>query len=154
MGKHILSIGLANAQQAGEAAYIFEAIYPVCTNATKISILLLYRRIFTTQNPSFKWALYTTFALLVAWAITGFFTTVFQCAPVQEQWEKIIVGGRCINWTAALTALAVINTVLNVSILVLPIPMIWGLQMPLRRKLAIIGIFVIGCGYVTGIIDP
>ena len=148
MGKHLLALQLPDAQRAGEAAYIFEAIFPFCTTTTKISILLLYRRIFTTHTPWFKWTLYAIMAFSISWTLAGFFTLIFQCTPVRHYWEKIVPHAYCLNWASALIALAAINAVWNASILLLPLPMIWKLQMPFRRRIAVSAIFVIGSGYV------
>ncbi|KAI4127061.1 MAG: hypothetical protein LQ347_004750 [Umbilicaria vellea] len=147
LGKHILRVGLASASKMGKALYVLEAIYPACTAATKISILLLYRRVFTTLNPYFRYCLYIISIVLVGWAISGFFTTVFQCTPIHKIWEG---GGEgeCIDLVPALIALAVINTVVNAAVLILPMPIVWYLNMPRRRKVAICGIFVIGSGDV------
>ena len=128
----------------GRAAYVLEAIYPVCTATTKISILLLYRRIFSTRNVHFRYAIYTVYTVLIGWAISGFFTTVFQCAPVTAAWNPIV--GNCINFSAALTALATINTTINAAVLILPMPMVWSLHLPWQRKAGVSLIFVLGCG--------
>ena len=149
LGKHIIRIGLENASKTIKSVYVLEAIYPACTTTCKISILLLYRRIFTTHNATFKYAMYIISFVLVGWAISGFFTTVFQCAPVHDYWDQ--TGGRCIDWIPALIALASINTVVNGSILILPMPIVWKLNMPRHRKVAICGIFIIGSGWVTWI---
>lgn len=145
LGKHILRVGFASASKMGRALYVLEAIYPACTAATKISILLLYRRLFTTLNPWFRYSLYIIFTVLIGWAISGFFSTVFQCTPIHRIWEESREG-KCIDLVPALIALAVINTVVNASVLLLPMPIVWYLNMPRRRKVAICGIFVIGSG--------
>ena len=139
---------MLSTQRAGEATVIIEAVFPWCTAATKLSILLLYQRIFTTRNRAFKWALWTTGAATVSWAIANFFTVIFQCNPVRQQWERTVPGGWCIQWIAALIAFAVMNTALNFVILILPTPLIWRLQMRLRRKVAVFVILALGCGYV------
>ena len=144
MGKHVLRVGLQNAFLYSKSTYVLEALYPACTTATKFSILLLYRRVFTTHNTYFRFALYLISTVLITWAISGFFTTVFQCWPVHVSWDRM--GGSCINLVAALTGLAVINTTVNASILILPMPMVWALNMPWKQKVGISLIFVIGCG--------
>ena len=144
LGKHILRVGLVNAEKMGKALYVLEAIYPACTTATKVSILLLYRRIFTTVNPYFRYGLYIISTVLIGWAISGFFTTVFQCIPTHSVWDGS--KGKCIDLVPALVGLASINTVVNAAVLVLPMPMVWYLNMPRRRKVAVCGIFVIGSG--------
>ncbi|MCJ1360347.1 MAG: hypothetical protein MMC33_010352 [Icmadophila ericetorum] len=147
MGKHVLRVGLTSAFRYARSTYVLEAIYPACTTATKFSILLLYRRVFTTHNFHFRIALYIISTVLIGWAIAGFFTTVFQCWPVHVAWDRM--GGSCINIAAALIGLAVINTTINASILILPMPMVWALNMPYKQKIGICLIFLIGCGDVV-----
>jgi len=141
-GKHIVRVGLPNAIRAGKALYVLEAIYPFCTGSTKLSILLLYRRIFTTNNPHFKYALYSIASILVGWAVAGFFSTVFQCWPVHTIWDH--TGDECIDLVPALVALATINTLLNGAVLILPLPMLWNLRISLQQKIGVCGIFVLG----------
>ncbi|KAI9818703.1 MAG: hypothetical protein M1832_004179 [Thelocarpon impressellum] len=122
--------------------YAFEAIFPACTGTTKFSILLLYRRIFTVHRRRFEIALYVVGGLIIGWGVSGFFTTVFQCTPVNYLWVQ--EQGSCINVEASLVALASINTTLNIAVLILPMPMVWRLHMPTKQKIAVCGVFVLG----------
>ncbi|KAI4169678.1 MAG: hypothetical protein LQ343_005500 [Gyalolechia ehrenbergii] len=139
------------ALQASKWLYVFEALFPVTTIATKLSILYLYKRIFTTFDKMFAWALYTVAALQVGWAVSGFFTTVFQCWPIDILWKLkggLLSGhpaGHCIDLVAALTGLAIANTVLNTALLVLPMPMVWKLHTSRKHKIGLSVIFALGC---------
>lgn len=146
-GKHILRVGLEKALLAGRALYVLEAIFPACTAITKLSILLLYRRIFTMHTRWFRYSFYSILVLLMGWAIAGFFTTTFQCSPVRTAWTH--VDGHCIDLKASLTGLAAINTILNSTILILPIPMVWNLQISIHKKVGICAIFALGCGDIA-----
>lgn len=150
LGKHIHGVELIYAADADKALYIFEDIFPACTAATKLSILCLYKRIFSTRNRAFGWALYVIAGLQIAWAIAGFFTTVFQCWPVDTLWkvaEGLISPAKikCIDVVPALLGLASVNTLLNAAVLILPMPMVWSLQIPQKQKLAVCAILVLGC---------
>ena len=148
MGRHILRV-MGTAERSFIALYAFEAIYPACTASTKISILLLYRRIFTRENRMFNLATYVIGAVLVGWAISGFFTTVFQCVPVTRIWLSGGIGEGCIQLVPALLALATINTLINGAVLILPIPMVWRLQMSRRNKIAVCAILALGSACVS-----
>lgn len=93
--------------------------------------------------------MYVVGALLIAWGISGFFTTVFQCTPVHYLWDRDVITGHCVAMQPSLLGLAAINTILNFAVLVLPIPMIWQLQMRTRQKVAVAGILVLGSLSVT-----
>ncbi|KAG6993948.1 hypothetical protein G7Y79_00049g085080 [Physcia stellaris] len=154
LGKHLHGADLLYLGDASKALYVFEDIFPTCTAATKLSILCLYRRIFSTRDRAFAWALYIVAGLQIAWAIAGFFTTVFQCSPVSGLW-RVVEGTiaptklRCIKIVPALLGLASVNTLLNAAVLILPMPMVWKLQMPLKQKGAVCGILVLGCADVV-----
>lgn len=140
---------MAYVADAEKALYVFEDIFPICTAATKLSILCLYKRIFSTRNRTFAYALYVVGALQIAWATAGFFTTVFQCWPIDSLWLpaegiKLTKKPRCISLVRALLGLASVNTLLIAAVLILPMPMVWSLQMPVKQKVAICGIFVLG----------
>lgn len=61
---------------------------------------------------------------------------IMGCLPREKIWNPT-VKGRCINLSAVLIAGAVINIILDFSILVLPIGKIWQLQMSNRSKLGV-----------------
>ncbi|KAI9669825.1 MAG: hypothetical protein M1817_004566 [Caeruleum heppii] len=142
LGKHMVRVGLENTTKMLQGVYALEAIYPWCTASCKISILLLYRRIFTKRNRQFMLACYIVAILILGWAVAGFFALLFQCSPINFFWDH--KEGKCFDIQAALTALAIINTLLNVAVLILPMPLVWHLNMPRRQRIATCGVFVLG----------
>ena len=139
--------------QASKWYYIFEALFPLTTIATKLSILCLYNRIFSTINKIFARALYIVGSLQVGWAVSSFFTMIFQCWPINTLWSLESApfsgssesAGHCIDLIVSLTGLAVANTVLNTALLVLPMPMVWNLHTSQKQKIALTFIFALGC---------
>jgi hypothetical protein len=85
---------------------------------------------------------------LKCWAIAAFTSNVLQCTPVSFFWDKTQPGHCLPN---ALVTIGMTNGVLSfvgdLIILALPVPMIWTLQINLRRKIALNAIFLIG-GFV------
>ncbi len=68
---------------------------------------------------------------------------LFQCTPVEKFWN-FEIPGHCIKILTFFRAETTFNLVTNVVILLLPMPMVWHLQMALRRRLLLIGIFASG----------
>lgn len=66
------------------------------------------------------------------------------CHPVSLLWDKTIVGGRCADIVAAYQIVSGLNLLLDVIIILLPMPILWNLQMPASKKLAISAIFGFG----------
>ena len=146
-------MNISDALEASKWFYASEALFPLTTIATKLSILCLYKRIFATCNMMFACALYIVGALQIGWTVSSFLTTVFQCWPINTLWaleaapfsESSKSAGHCIDLVVFITGLSVSNTVLNTALLVLPMPMVWNLHMSPKQKIALTFIFALGC---------
>ncbi len=88
-------------------------------------------------------AAYVTMALTVAYIITIILETLLICRPFAYFWDKSI-HGTCGNQVVTYLTAGIFNLFIDVIIVVLPMPMLWGLQLPWARKFALTGIFGIG----------
>ena len=82
--------------------------------------------------------------IVIGYSIATIFALIFPCRPVNKSWDATILEGSCINRGAVYIVQAVTNIVTDVLLLLLPIPMVWRLQMPLVQKFGLVVIFVIG----------
>ena len=94
----------------------------------------------------FRMALWITGALVIAWWITFDVLAICTCIPPRKQWDTSIQG-HCLNGSATFVAAATPNVLIDLIILILPLPMIEKLKMGLRRKLALAGAFLVGYWY-------
>ena len=94
-------------------------------------------------------SVYALTAFTIAWVLVMMIVIIFQCAPVQFFWNHEIAGGHCINGNDFYFAMAVVSTVLLVTVLFLPLPIIWKLQVSYTRRLGLAFVFTIGVLYVT-----
>lgn len=53
-------------------------------------------------------------------------------------------GVHCVNMTAFFYANSVSDVLLDMAILAMPVPLVWGLRLGWRRKLAVGGMFALG----------
>ncbi|KAL8744572.1 MAG: hypothetical protein Q9184_007984 [Pyrenodesmia sp. 2 TL-2023] len=110
---------------------------------TKISITLFYRRIF--RGKLFNILVWILCAVIVGWGIAFFFATLFECVPVSLVWKTFYGEPRsCYVYFPMFIATAVTNMVIDFALIGLPWPMIWRLQMPLKQKIAVGGVFTLG----------
>jgi len=143
-GKHLWNVSLPAVARYAKLAIISEIIYTVVIFLTKLSILLLYLRVF---RPARKLCLAIH---LLLWAnllfyVADFLVEVFQCNPRRKAWDVThSVQGTCIDQRAAQLASAIINTFSDLAILAVSIGMIWKLQIPLKKKLGTVPIFCTG----------
>ena len=159
MGRHVTTLSLSSVQTDFKVChpqhlpasnklnlnrqlmYACQLVYYTCLTAIKSSILLLYHRLFTT--PRFRLAVKVVGAMVIAWWIGVGMASVFQCWPISYSWTRM-PPGRCINLNQFSIWNAVTNIVIDAVILIMPIRIIWHLQIPQRKKVAISGIFLLG----------
>ncbi|KAI9035838.1 Major Facilitator Superfamily protein [Aspergillus affinis] len=130
--------------------YAIYFVYDIGLFFTKLSALLFLSRIFPWHANS-KWFNYTivaTHCLNCAWLAGIIFGTVFMCNPVEKGWNPTLPG-HCGTTSALWLGSAIPSVIIDLIILLLPLPKIWTLQMTTTRKMAIIGVFVIGYSVIV-----
>lgn len=121
--------------------------YALSITLVKVSILLLYRRIFST--PNFRRNSLIIGAVSVAWCIATILGQIFLCRPISASWHPdLIFTDRCNDVQAFWIAITSLNVLIDVAILCLPIHMVSKLQLPTRKKIVVSGIFMLGGLYV------
>ncbi|KAF7588434.1 hypothetical protein BBP40_005698 [Aspergillus hancockii] len=141
MGLHADTIPLENVVMIAKYLVVAEVLYVFNLVWTKISILLMYYRIF--RFAYFKTWAYIIGAFVIAWVICITFLFIFICVPVQKLWYPQIPG-RCINQVGTWIANAVSTIATDVVILFLPIPQVWKLQLRVSEKIAVLIAFSLG----------
>lgn len=124
----------------------------VSTVATaKLSILSLYRRIFFVTETFRRDSLIIGMVVLGCW-IASVLGSLLGCSPVSGGW-RVDVQSNCIDFAAFFLGLELVNCILDLAILWLPLRIISGLQMPLKRKLELAIVFTMGSlVFVAGIV--
>lgn len=86
---------------------------------------------------------------MLAYGITWFFLILFACVPVDFSWKKVLgaTGGTCINPGAGLDvfyAQAALCAVSDFILGLLPIWILWSVDMPRRLKFTVAGLLGVG----------
>lgn len=126
----------------GKSLFAFEIIYFISIALPKLSILCLYLRMFQWKGTMRVLAC-VLFSLVASTSTALVIAACFQCQPLAYFWNKTIAGGSCFNIQKFFHAQAVPGAVLDLAIIALPIPTIWHLKMPVVKRLALVGVFVI-----------
>lgn len=120
-------------------------LYTFVVLATKLSILLLYLRIFPTR--SFRIQCYILIALSIGHGLAGWGAQPFICRPTNyfwEQWHHEWAGTCPININAQLYAMSSTNIALDLAIWIIPIPQLMKLKMTWKKKAGLALIFLVG----------
>lgn len=91
----------------------------------------------------FRIAVYVMLGIVVAWTITYIFANLFTCFPVTTLIEPFY-GNKCINAVPMWLSVVGSDLVVDVGILLMPVPMVMRLQLPWKDKLGVLGMFGLG----------
>lgn len=150
-GKPVKTLSLHELSRSLFWFYLAQVAYKGTIWPAKLSILILYNRVFgdtTQQVTSFGIRLRTSLIVLMSTGISFFFiseiVTICTCVPVQRYWDKSVRGKCEINTLGWWFAQSAINTISDIVILCLPMPLIKDLQIPRRQKIGLILVFALG----------
>ena len=66
------------------------------------------------------------------------------CHPISFFWDQSIPGGYCGDQKSLDLLIGIFNLLLDVTVVVLPMPVLWSLQIPMRKKAVLSGMFGLG----------
>lgn len=121
-----------------------EIVYIWIVSWTKISVLTFYLQIF--PNRRFRYADFFLIFCNVGYMISWILVTVFQCDPVPGAWLAWDrqYQAKCVNINAVVWIGALASIVLDSAMLLLPMPMLWRLNMTTRKKVHVMCMFSLG----------
>ncbi|KAL4940971.1 hypothetical protein BDV06DRAFT_11933 [Aspergillus oleicola] len=125
--------------------FVGETLYVISIAFTKICMLLLLLRLF--PDDSFRLVTKLVLALTMVWCLAFLFALLFTCRPLSyfwRMWEGEGGGGACFDQVALVWAHGITNMVLDVVILVLPMPTLIKLNLSWGRKIGICSMFAVG----------
>ncbi|KAL9599995.1 MAG: hypothetical protein Q9219_003464 [cf. Caloplaca sp. 3 TL-2023] len=113
----------------------------------KISLLLFLWRVFHVDKK-FRVAAWTLSAVLVLWSLVSFLLCIFSCRPLKASWDiRLILNPktRCNPKSYDVINMhGFCNILTDFGLLCLPIPMLWKLQMTLKKKIGVGAVFATG----------
>ncbi|RDA94461.1 hypothetical protein CP533_2230 [Ophiocordyceps camponoti-saundersi (nom. inval.)] len=149
LGKHNAALSIPDlvaALMPSQWQSIATTIYILNMMFVKLSIGIFLLRL-SNVWAVYKWILWISLTIVTLWSIGLFIWDIFQCIPVQKQWDFRIERGECaspkgiVDSVIALTVLTVSSDWLYA---LLPIPMVWNVKMTRQAKVTVIVILGLG----------
>ncbi|KAM0285966.1 hypothetical protein ACHAQH_001154 [Verticillium albo-atrum] len=140
-GLHFWNVDPTKAPTILQLFWTAQMFYILTQVTAKVSILILFWRIFTTRW--FRITVWCGATFLVTHGLLFLLLIVFQCLPVRAIWDKSL-DAKCLNVTAIGWAGAIFSILEDIAILLLPITEVLKLQLTLKKKIAVCILFGIG----------
>ena len=123
--------------------------YVLLITAARLCVLLLYRRIFSLTKRWFRAAWWSCVAFTLAYWVA--LLTIF-LMQIHANCSSACRNSKSFS-RKPLTA-AWLNIAIDACLLVLPMRMVWMLQLSTKRKIGVCALFALGLMYVSGRFHP
>lgn len=110
----------------------------------KISFLDFFLSIFEVHK-GFRIVNFVLMGITTAYGLSYTIISLAACRPFEANWDKISYPDyTCIDTSMFYTSSAAIGAILDVAILITPIPMVWAIHAKTSTKLGLTVLFTIG----------
>lgn len=145
MGRHISSVSPYGQLMVLKTDYIFSHFYDLALVFVKLGVLTFYYRIFVI--PLFRRIVIATIGFIIIWGIGITVTLALACQPIEAFWDNSVKGA-CLDLVKFTYFTNITNIITDVWVFLMPIPVIWHLQLQTKKKLLLCSVFSLGLGYV------
>lgn len=140
--KHIEYVDPSKLPDIFKAYLAADVMWAAANTSIRVSIVHFYITLFRS-NKKFLRAAYAILILVIAFGVGIVISNFLTCRPLAKYWDPLLPGV-CENLLGSIIALSSCNVAMDLTIVLLPMPMVWGLQMATRRKLELTIIFALG----------
>tara|TARA_R110002060_G_scaffold9940_4_gene14839 strand:- start:203 stop:679 length:477 start_codon:yes stop_codon:yes gene_type:complete len=131
--------------------FIGQILYNPILAIVKTSVLLFMLRL-GGHKREIRYTIHALNAFNIALAISVFITVIFQCRPVNFFWERMrdpTMKGTCVDTGIFYIVTSALTIFTDLAVLALPFWIFLGLKMPLKVRIALMGVFLLGGVYVS-----
>ncbi|KAH7090831.1 hypothetical protein FB567DRAFT_590204 [Paraphoma chrysanthemicola] len=142
-GKRVVEIKATggNVTKAMKFFWLTQTWYTLTNGFNKMAFVALYYRIFPV--PRFRKACLVLGAISAGWTISYLAACIFQCSPVHRVYDRSIPG-TCIDFRWHRWSNAVTNLLTDLTIFLLPMPVIFKLNMSTGSRISLMILFSMG----------
>ncbi|KAL6712563.1 hypothetical protein ACN47E_000440 [Coniothyrium glycines] len=143
--RHVWDIPSGKFAMTLKIAMVAKIVFTAAATFTRLSLHWFYYRLVSDSGQQwFRWLVHANVVYTVCIFISFIFISIFQCNPVRNYWIIGVPPGSCVDEGIVTLVCGIINCVADFATTVTPIPLIMGLHMPRRQRLAVAVLFGLG----------
>ncbi|KAL8650348.1 MAG: hypothetical protein Q9210_003872 [Variospora velana] len=151
-GRHMITLTLDQIQSLIKTDQATQVLFGCSITATKLSILFFYDRLFPFRT--FVIVSLITGVASILWWIGLMLTAFLHCHPLAYYWDRSIPNGYCVDEHLIGYTITSVNIATDLIVLILPIPWLWGMNMTVPKRMAVVSLFILGSLYVHFLASP
>ncbi|KAB8260251.1 hypothetical protein BDV32DRAFT_149732 [Aspergillus pseudonomiae] len=141
LGQSMETLSLETVESQLKALWASIPLYNLSLNLTKTSMVLLYLRLFPLRTYRIVLVIVLIFVIITGlWMV---FASFFMCIPVRGAWD-LSSPHNCIPKEVLWSLNAALQIITDMTIVILPMPLLAKLQLPRKQKIALILVFALG----------
>ncbi|KAE8343442.1 hypothetical protein BDV24DRAFT_161489 [Aspergillus arachidicola] len=141
LGSHITMIPEKNLTVYLKIGWSNPLVYTSCICFIKLSVLALYKRLFSTPRMILAANIVAGFVIL--WALSVCVVGILLCLPVNKFWDPTVPGS-CIDSAQYYYGQQIPNILTDAVLLMMPLKFVWALPISKTQRLLLSGVFVTG----------
>ncbi|KIX95787.1 uncharacterized protein Z520_08495 [Fonsecaea multimorphosa CBS 102226] len=132
LGSEISTLSADQYEKFQKAGYAWNILYTTSLSFGKISTLSLLLAL--SPNKSYRIPMWATGLLTIAWTVTSIIASAFQCSLPHPY---LITTNKCFSQVGFWDAVAVIDILIDVALMAMPVWLVYNLQLPIKKKIAV-----------------
>ncbi|KAI8937703.1 hypothetical protein NX059_005404 [Plenodomus lindquistii] len=122
-----------------------KVVFTAAATFTRLSLHCFYYRLVADSGKTwFKWLIHANVLYTVGIFVSFTFLSIFLCDPVKNYWILSAPVGSCMDEGMVTLICGIINCVADFATTITPLPLIYGLHMPIRQRIAVAVLFGLG----------
>ncbi|KAK9423059.1 putative Integral membrane protein [Seiridium unicorne] len=147
-GKHLLAVPFSNLSDALLARWLGEIAYILTSVFLKFTVGIFLLRICSRQwQTTVIWGV---LAIVLIFNIVYMFIAIAQCQPIDYFWNRVTsvsIKGTCVSkelGSGSTYAATAVNAFADLTLGLLPIALVWNVELNRRAKISVAGILALG----------
>ncbi|KAJ2893927.1 hypothetical protein MKZ38_008077 [Zalerion maritima] len=145
--RHVWDVRLKYLTDGIKLSLASQSLFDVATSLTKLSMLAMLYRLACASKSRMRFVVLGMMIFVTLSGILFVPILIFQCKPISDYWTLSFQEQDCINESAYVTSAGIINTVVDLIVVLLPIHTVLSLQLAPRQRIIVIALF--GAGFIA-----
>ncbi|KAI9679926.1 MAG: hypothetical protein M1817_004941 [Caeruleum heppii] len=141
-GRHMSILPESQLIPCFKSNYAFNLLYTTGYPLSKVSLALFYRRLFVQRW--FRCLCWVMIACFVSYSIATVIIDVQLVLPINAYWDFTVTPTKSLDGNSLFMANAAFNIITDILLLIMPLAVIWRLQMSVQQKIGVSVIFAMG----------
>ncbi|KAF4959155.1 hypothetical protein FGADI_1895 [Fusarium gaditjirri] len=142
LGRHIYTLSPQEIILYFRCFWLSIVFYTYALFTIKLTFLIHYYRLMSVSNM--RWLYLGALGFIILWGIYQVIGVFFFCIPLQSFWDPRVKGHCVLSQPIMWLISGILNIVTDFAIIVMPLPIVWKLQLPRSQKIYLTSIFGLG----------